>query len=345
LENFGYSYYGFGAQNGSHGMRELFASNSTTHVNKLLSKNTTNNISKFTIERNLKAFIINSKNDIIISGEDISELSPVDLFKLKDFFQNFKLKIKIIIYVRPLHNYIESQWVQKLTNSNDYTSLRFNSQFWIERLDLKTRITKFDYVFGEENVNVYSYNRQGFPNGSVTSHFFSTLEIPYHPSIVQEENVRLSLSASQIAFAYRKYRPKDKLSSDLRANELTFIKELQNIKGPKLHFHSDLINPYIKAYSLQREWIESRTLQPFENETHNDYPNVIRKESDLLCLTFEAREWLASRKIIAPHERTITPTKHKVINQHLTTYVSNLRTKSKLTRLKKFVTSLKKILE
>jgi hypothetical protein len=349
LNSFGYSYYGFGAQNGSKGMANLFSK--TLHEN-IKKKSHFKQLKLHDTQQdyhliNLLEFITNNNNNLIVSGEDISDFSATDLIKVKEFFSSFKLKIKIVIYVRPLHNYIESQWVQKLTNSNDYTSLSFNSNFWLQRLDLKGRITKFDHVFGEDNVNVYCYNKKDFPNGSVTAHFFSVLKIPYTSNNVQEDNIRLSLPAAQLAYLYRIYKPKDETWNELRANESIFIDQIRKIKGPKLYFHSNLINPYINSFASQQLWIESRTLQSFENENHDEYPHVIRQESDLLSLKKEAVNWLSNTRFFEAKKHPLDYDNYLTISNYLYSYVISLTYKDELPKTKRLfqqiLAKLKKI--
>ena len=96
-------------------------------------------------------YILKQKYEkIIISGEDISALSQLELDRMKKKIQSYGYDIRVIIFVRPPHSLLNSQ-IQQLVKGGDFfigkTVIKDkpNPKF----LNIKNRIEKIEYVFPE----------------------------------------------------------------------------------------------------------------------------------------------------------------------------------------------------
>ena len=294
LHGSGYTYHGFGEQNGSVGLFTLFADEPHRHPQHLRMGMSPKDVADYRtkIVREFEQLLSTTQEHIVLSGEDCSILSAHEIAKIPGFFQAFGFEVRVVIYVRPWHNLLSSVWCELLKHSHLYIDLDFNPTLWNTHLDLKSKITKFDDVFGKSQVSVSSYNKHNFPEGCVVTDFCRKLNITVDRTRIVNANMGFSLPTTQLFYIYRKYGPPRGHSAlDFKRNQ-TLIYQLEFIKGPAVYFHSNLTQKILAPFRLQKAWMEERIGGAFHEVFHDDNPHVIKSESDLLNLSDNAMNWL-----------------------------------------------------
>ncbi|MGI9192308.1 MAG: hypothetical protein ACR2IL_09300 [Chitinophagaceae bacterium] len=294
LAGTGYAYYGFGEQNGSVPLYTLFADQPHLHPQHIrmgLSRRDVANYRQDILSK-FEDFLSITQQQVVLSGEDCSLLSVNELVKIPGFFKQYGFEVRVVIYARPWHNLISSIWCELLKHGHLYVDLNFKPELWDSKLDIKTKISEFDTVFGKEQVMVYSYDKNNFPNGCVVTHFCKNLNIDIDSSRIVNANMGFSLPTAQLFYIFRKYGPPRGHSAiDYKRNH-ALIYHLEKIEGPSVYFHSDLTQKILAPHRLKKPWIEERLKGPFQEVFHDDYPHVIRNEADLLNLSENAMNWL-----------------------------------------------------
>lgn len=292
----GYAYYGFGEQNGSVPLYTLFADQPHLHPQHIRMGLSCREVANYRqdILSEFEYFLSITQQQVVLSGEDCSLLSVNELAKIPIFFKQYGFEVRIVIYVRPWHNLISSIWCELLKHSRLYIDLNFKPELWDSKLDMKSKISRFDTVFGKEQVMVYGYEKNNFPNGCVVTHFCSELNIEIDPTRIVHANMGFSLPTAQLFYIYRKFGPPRGHSPlDFKRNQ-ALIYHLESIKGSPVYFHSELSKEILAPFRVEKNWVDERVQGTFQEVFHDDYPYVIRDEADLLNLSEPAMDWLCT---------------------------------------------------
>jgi len=295
IEGTGYTYHSFGEPNGSVGLYTLFADTTKMHQQHVHMGFTHRDVNKFRkrILTQFENLLSSTTQNVVLSGEDCSILTKEELARIPPFFERFGFTVTVVLYIRPWHNLLSSIWCELLKHGNMHLDLNFDKNLWDRHLGFKTKISKFDEVFGKEQVKVFSYEVNAFPNACVVEDFCKKLNLQFDATRILKANMGFSLHAAQLFYIYRKYGPpRGHGVSAYKSNHL-LIGMLSAIKGPSVNFHSSLTEPILAHYRLQKSWLEERIQEPFNEVFKDDHPNVIRGEADLLHLTDSANLWLS----------------------------------------------------
>lgn len=132
------------------------------------------------IDGSLQAFLSDGETDTkIISGEDISTLAGPDVQKLKEYLEA-KCDTKVIVYVRNLYEFLDSTVQELVKNgvalSDIEMALKQGRQVALPRY--RSKIETFVNVFGRENVNVRTFDRERFRDGDLLADFCDAIDFP-----------------------------------------------------------------------------------------------------------------------------------------------------------------------
>lgn len=219
-----------------------------------------------------------SSNKVILSAEEIIQLSKDELAELiivcKEKFSN----IKAVGYVRSPKSYVESVFQQRLKRSSQTMlspKVRVNYRFLLE---------KFDELLGQQNVEIWKFEPETFPRKCVVNDFCNRLGIEIAPSIVQRVNEGLSLPAVQLLYIYRlinKYYKTNKLAQ-----------KLEKLAGDKFYLHSTAYQQLADVDEAGLAWLRDRAGINFtENELIRN-SNSIKFENEMLSVAPARLEWL-----------------------------------------------------
>jgi hypothetical protein len=245
----------------------------------------------------------------LLSGEwmstDRAGYSKIVAFRelLSPYVENFA----IVGYVRSPKSYMESSFQERLKRSSpalDFENLRPK---------YRKKLEKFDLVFGKENVMLWKFDPSTFTNHCVVQDFCRRLGIKFPKENIERKNESLSREAVAFLYAYRKYARKLNNSKSFSLKEdALLVNCLTQLKGSKLRFASEVVQPVLDANRIDIEWMENRLgeslAEPYENST-----DAIRSEEDLLTYRPEDLLWLARHLGTEYVERCLEPISPKEV--------------------------------
>jgi hypothetical protein len=140
------------------------------------------------------------QSKLIISGEDISLLSVVNLNALKTYLMSLSINdvtIKVMIYVRNPVPWSISAIQEKIKGGQTY---QYAFQYMLTNVEniFTETIDKFVQVFGKGNINVYSFEEAVAHKYGLVGHFLSSLGF-IDSEISKFYAIRANESISQIA--------------------------------------------------------------------------------------------------------------------------------------------------
>jgi hypothetical protein len=210
---------------------------------------------------------------LLISGEGVASLRPNALEGLKDFLSRYFDRITIVAYVRPPGGLIASSFQERVkagTVKNFATRLYRNYQPLLD---------KFDVVFGRDNVHLWKFDPNTFPESCVVQDFCSRLGIPLPKTKIVRVNESMSRETVSLLYAYHQFGEHHGRRRLRGPDAMEFAKF---IGGRKFRFSPDLIRSLLDANAPDLQWIEGRLGEPLREELGTHQPGDIRDEADLL---------------------------------------------------------------
>jgi nucleoid DNA-binding protein len=214
---------------------------------------------------------------LLISGEGIMFLSSSELQELAGFFGDAADEVGIVAYVRPPASYITSL-VQQRVKGGSIGQLNLESEY----CHYQRSFSKFDEVFGRENVHLWKFDPKSFPGGCVVRDFCTRLGIDLPSERIVRVNESLSREAVGLLFTYRK------LGQDMGSKSMTAVEsyelsqQLMNIGSTRFRFSPDVISPVLERHCADIKWMEARLGRSLDEDLGEHRPTDVRDESDLL---------------------------------------------------------------
>ncbi|BBM87493.1 hypothetical protein [Candidatus Uabimicrobium amorphum] len=226
------------------------------------------------------------KKNIIVSGEGIFRLTQDELSEFNKMCLNYGFQTQIVGYLREPKSLIESQFQQVLKGVHHVVS-------W-ENLpypDYKQKLIHFEKVFGRENVSYWLYDRNKFV--CVVKDLLFRLGIKSDQLTVKYTNKSLSLRAVRFLYTYRKLGPALAPDIWIQKGRKKLIGKLRELKGVKLSFSKEIIDPILENNKEDITWANSRLDYPFPPCKNTDtLPGCINSELDLFKFDEESLHWL-----------------------------------------------------
>jgi len=223
-----------------------------------------------------------NRENLIISGEDVSSMNMDSLNRMRDFFDRYFKEILIVAYIRSPKSYIESAFQQLVRGGMGSFNLENSYP------NYKDRFEKFDLIFGKESVKLWKFEHKAFKNQDVVEDFCYRLNIDINKKNIYRINESISQEALSILYLLRKYsnesiRDIKKFHIDLKKVEI-----LSKIEGKKLKFSNALLKPILDKNKDDIKWIESRLQEPLRDDIKEDSKDSIGSEDDLLKIDEES---------------------------------------------------------
>jgi len=279
LEDSRFIYVKLAVPNHSRQIFTLFEEKNHPSINKIKNQE----IEKVNIKtknRLIENFKKSKDKKYIISGESIRGMSLNALINFKSFLKQYFHKITVVAYIRPPKAYMESAFQQIIKDGT--------TNFNIETVYPNYRKFKYFFkVFGKENVKLWKFDPEHFPNNSVVLDFCQRLGIDMKLKHIITHNESLSKEALSLLYIYRKFGPTYKKNPISRAENRHLIERLSNIKGHKVKFGPKLIKPILNKYKKDIEWMESILDRPLKEHISLSKYNI-REEKDLLSVSNES---------------------------------------------------------
>jgi len=113
----------------------------------------------------------NTCSRLVISGEDLIQLTPPGIERLRQRLLPFADRFRVLVYVRDPYASINSAFQQRLRAGFTYEQLIANPP-----LPRYRRIGKFIQVFGREHVDIRVFDACRFVNGDLIADFLAAVE-------------------------------------------------------------------------------------------------------------------------------------------------------------------------
>ena len=269
-----------GYTNHGSALHSLFSDNPGSigfHINKKQSKS------------NLKKYIQNTRDgldtcidsangrNVIFSGESLSyTLELAGLVRMRDFFLDRFDQVKIIASIRPPSGYIVSNFVQRVKERANSINIEH------DYFEYKKNLSRFDEVFGRDNVHFWKFDPKNFPQGCAVRDFCQQMDISLPDDKIVRVNESLSREAISLLFSYRKMG-KDLGSLSMRGPERKqLVESVAGLGKSKFRFSPDLIKPVLEMNRIDIEWMEDRLGESLYEELGEHQFGDVRDESDLL---------------------------------------------------------------
>lgn len=245
-------------------LRNMFSKNPVRYNNNkrrgLTRKDIEQQVAEY--ERNLREKLESFQEDLLISGEHLSDLSQEELIDLKAFFDSYFDDIFIIYYVRDPNDLIGSDLQETVKNGRDISLFTFK----YIALRYKQKIEYLENVFGENNVRVLVFeaglkNERGFTNYFLLNGLGVDFEINKRKEVRANESI--SLSAFRLLVAYNSLYPEhiNGVKNINRNNKLFNI--IKSIPGKKGDFKLKLNDDDLEMLNKNLQWLSKRNIASY----------------------------------------------------------------------------------
>jgi hypothetical protein len=212
---------------------------------------------------------------LLISGEDIGYLPTSSLRKLNEYLYARVDDVAIMGYVRSPAAYMSSHFQQVTKNA----SIDTFDPGWLYRSYQKS-FEKFDDIFGRENVHLWKFDPEAFPNGCVVQDFCARAGITLPQRAIVRFAESLSRQAASALYTYAKLGEAYG-SKALSGKEGVKLGHLIGGKE-KFRLSPTVVHPVLEANRADITWMEARLQASLEENLGEHRPGDIRDESDLL---------------------------------------------------------------
>ena len=204
---------------------------------------------------------------LIISGEGIRAIDPKGLIQFRDLLATYFDEIKIIGYVREPVSYLESAFQQIAKEGQ-----------CLQRLDriypYYRKFGNFEEIFGEENLLLYKFDRDRLYQGDVVKDFCKRIGFSIPDEKIVRSNESISLNALSALCNFWSCEGGKYFLGLPKRKKKRFISFFRFVKGDKLHFSKELVQPILDRNRQDLEWIEQRLGEPLETDLSYKEPAV-----------------------------------------------------------------------
>ncbi|MFN6104942.1 MAG: hypothetical protein ACK5EA_10910 [Planctomycetaceae bacterium] len=229
---------------------------------------------------------------VIVSAETCWEMDPVELQRIRDFFNRQGFAVQVFVSLRPWKTWLESafqEWVKQHA-----AVLEVLPESRAHLMDYPARLAVLDEVFGAERVVPYAFDPAGFPQGCAVLDFCARTGIPLAAHQVRRSNEGLSFAALKLLYAYRRWGGGYGVGLPAVIRNEILFRRLAELKGASIRFHSRLVEPFLAGWYDQRPALERRLGKDlWENPLKYDEGDCVSDETDLWCFSPESLAWLS----------------------------------------------------
>ncbi|MEW5838766.1 MAG: tetratricopeptide repeat protein [Pseudomonadota bacterium] len=299
-----FTYADLGCANHGGVLRNVFSSVSSAH--EADSQNTHDKKGGATLALSKLDEVRKLSGHQILSGEPVWHFSEAALLRMKHFFEDAFDEIQIVAYVRSPVSFMASAF-QQLVKNHECASLDFNALYPRYR----EKFEKFDRVFGVDHVILRHFEPSLFPRGDVVLDFFHLLSGDVDVDLIKRVNESISLEATSVLFAYRKFVTQDGSSPRARKENRGLLSVLSNLEGRRLRFSREAVAPIIDANRKDIDWIEKRLGQAILDEGDVGY-GVISSERELLDIAL--LQYSAVQNMVNRQSSLATPSLSRLVS-------------------------------
>lgn len=270
-----------GVANHSLALYSIFAKHPEQHyLHKINNRNLDSVLAyKSAMRKDLdRSIAATNDRNLILSGEDLIILSPPELARLRHYLARKFDTITVVSYIRPPIAYMTSAFQQRVKGGGVTVSIDLDKQY----PNYRAKFTKFDAIFGRENVHLWRFESRGFPDGCVVKDFSARLGIDLPKKRIIRVNESFSRQVVTLLFTYRNFGQKygSNLMNGTESTKLAAL--LAQIGNDKFRFSPDRMRPILEKNRADIEWMEARLGQSLQEGQEESQLGGVRGESDLL---------------------------------------------------------------
>ncbi|NJC88672.1 MAG: hypothetical protein FIB02_09110 [Desulfuromonas sp.] len=260
----------------------IFSSNPEGHPIHKASKISASALQAYIAEMkaNFEQAISSSRNrTLLISGEDISVISPEALKRFYEYLQMHFDVIEVVGYVRPPAEFMASAFQERVKGG---LVAGFNLDR--EYCNYQSTFKKIDNTFGRRHVHLWKFDAGTFPDGCVVKDFCSRLGVALPAKKTVRWNESLSRQEVALLYTYRNRLGKRYAYNPLPAQEgEQLVKLLAGVRHDRFRFSPDLLRPILDKNRDDIAWMEDRLGGASLRENLEGHsPGEVRDEQDLL---------------------------------------------------------------
>ena len=257
---------------------DLGTPNHSGTLNQLFSNDTNSKIRE-RIHSKFMSNLITNHEAYIISAEDLSMFSEDSLKSAKLFFKEFFQDVLVIGYVREPKGWIESAYQQILKDHKNYRAINTVMP------NYKNKFDKFDKIFQKDNVFLYKFDPNHFPNGDVVLDFYNKIGLLTGRNIKSNEIVKtnetLSKEAVALLYLLRKYHDSSEVGRDYSKEKVSFIEALSKVGNSKFKISPAFFHTILENIKNDCSWMETRLECKLLNEIYEHHQGEIDTELEL----------------------------------------------------------------
>jgi hypothetical protein len=227
---------------------------------------------------------------LYLSAENCWVMQQAELQSLKKFIDAARLPIRVVAYVRPRHDWLESRFQEYIARGG--RSFRV-APTRVDVINYAERIHTLDQVFGKARVELFPYAPHRFPGNCVVRHFREVGQLDLPMESIRRTPASLSLPAFRLLYAYRQQVPQRRGSKTAVMQNQLLMKQLSALPGPSLRLHPELVAPILDPLQDQLPMVSDRVGMQFPETWHErSEVDCVRSEQDLLNFCQQSLDWL-----------------------------------------------------
>lgn len=293
-------YLNFGKPNSSGAVINMFSIHPEFHARSIklgLSVEDVNRLGQKHLDSLRRQLRTSSKELFVLSAECIYHMKECELRALRDEFAAHVDAVHAVGYIRSPVSYAESAFQQQVkynfTKELDFTKL-------LPRYALK--LSKFDSVFGKDNVTLRLFDPERFLDKSIVKDFCRYMEVEgFDPKREVRSNEALSQQATALLFAFNRYCGEITPSQTSMRRRRQLVASLSELSGPKLRFRGKKLEQCLDGFRRDLQWIQERMGISFPYEAKNDKSGITCEE-DMFVYSTQTINWLIKRSQVAKSE-------------------------------------------
>jgi hypothetical protein len=245
-----------------------------------------------------------SAHTLLLSAEDLSWFPADDIRALIDFVTGLGLPTQALAFVRRSKRDQESRFQQSLRDPGFLEITKQRRNEFLSRFlttHYKHPISNFDNGLGRSNVLLFEFDPSRFEGGCAVRQFCKLVGIRQQTIPATFVNDSLSSEALKLLCAYRTHGPGYGEGWGAMEENRRLVEKLSELKGPRLVFHSSLLNSKEDKWRADVEWAMERTgFDLLGNIYEDDDKPCVRGAEDMFRFSPESLDWLARAANVEP---------------------------------------------
>lgn len=248
----------------------------------------------------------------VISAEVLWGFEQEDLQAIADFARHYGFKIRVVGYVRPPVDFAESIYLQGIkTGRAKHLGIAIDRS-----LSNLSRWQVFDSAFGKDQVDLYLFDRNQFPDGCVVQHFCQAIGLDLGKTNILRENESLNENISRFLYVWNNQYQKNRLALLIRIRRRALLESLRSLDGASLRFANELVSEIQEKSHDAIEKLQARigSLVPLCTR-ENDRKKGLKSDDDMWAFSKESLDWLFRKRGCLATEWTTEELKKKVLRK------------------------------